>query len=226
MFDKDLDKSLWYILEADAEKRNEIIEFLKRVPNELIEEIRDLLTRPKYEEDYYFDGNAIAQDGTIYSYIIEGNEEEKSLEIKQSLLTSIDTPCLNFSAELILANEDLSYETENYEEIWVGTFTSSMDIIGNVDMNSPLIKRNFIPFIEFHEGNVDKTGHTQALEFEYNLIKEVSGHAIKRTNYLYRKHDYIPLDINQMPNELNMDYITKRYSEKQKTKKLTPPKEN
>ncbi len=52
MFDKNFDKMLWLILESDKENRNEIIEFLKSIPEDLIMSIKKVLEdNPGFSKD-------------------------------------------------------------------------------------------------------------------------------------------------------------------------------
>ena len=53
IFSKEFDKSLWYILEADVENRNNIVNLIKSLPEDFIAKISDSL---KYVDNEYENG--------------------------------------------------------------------------------------------------------------------------------------------------------------------------
>ena len=233
IFDKDLDESLSQILIADIEKSDEIIDFLKRIPEELFDKIRKILDNEDElglqlsdDRDAYFTGSVVGKDGTIFSYNIDYQSQEKSVRIQQNFSTPADndTPYIDFGVELVLVKEYLPYEVEIDEEVWIGTYTHSINIFGDVEPNSPSIKGKFGLFFIINGGVIEGHGYSRETEFEYNLIKRKSGYEIKRTNFLDRNHNIIPIDIKKLPDDITVEYIDKKY--KGRAKKLEPPKSN
>lgn len=235
IFDKDLDESLSQIIMSDTEKRDEIIQFLERIPDELLDEIREILDNEDElgldenedeDRDAYFHGNCVGTDGTLFSYNIDYQSQEKSLTIQQNLSTPADndTPYIDFGVELLLVKEYLPYEMEIDEEVWIGTFTNSINVVGDIDPNSPFIKEKFELFFKINNGVIDGHGFSRESELEYHMIKRNSGYEIERINFLSKKRNIMSIDIKQVPTDLTFSYIDNNF--KGRTRKLEPPRSN
>ena len=55
IFDRGYDASLWYIVKADRKNRKEISDFIKEIPEELLENIRIAINKPKNGK-FHLDG--------------------------------------------------------------------------------------------------------------------------------------------------------------------------
>lgn len=225
MFDKDFDQSLWCILECDKEKRNEIIEFLKRIPNELLENLSELLATINHEEAmeqcYCYEKEVISDDGFIYSYSLDFEEQEKYLTLKQELATPEDNASyMNFGVELDLVKEYPPYTPEIGEEFHIGNFCDVVRVSPDIDTSKLFKKQFFMPFIDFKNGEVKNKGKELEIEIEYSLVQNPLGYSVRRMHCNERKIDDIPVDINEFPLELTIDYIDKRYNGSSKKKNM------
>lgn len=81
IFSKELDESLWLMLESDKKNRRKVSEFLKAVPSELYEQISIQLDKYREYEDSGIDilerdticlyGNCLDQNNYKYSFIVD-----------------------------------------------------------------------------------------------------------------------------------------------------------
>ena len=226
IFDKDFDESLWLILESDAEKRGEIIHFLKSIPNELIENVREILTSEIDEDadcipDY--EGSVVAEDGTVYSYLMEFDDQEKTLEITQQFATPSDSSYINMSVSLNLVKEIPPYEVLDGEKMWIGNFTRAMSVVGCDSSPFDFGEGRFLPFVGMKDGEVVAKGKQKELESEYYIVKNKAQYDVVRFNCTNGVHEVLPIDKNNMPEELSISYIDKRYGQIPKTKELILP---
>ena len=225
MFDSELDKSLWFILEADVDNRKDIIDFLKRIPVEMQEAIIEILmyqdcdtAKKERDEDLTFKGSISGIDGMEYSYEIYYHEDEKILTIRQELPKPIngETPHMNFSIELLLASDLFPYDLG--EEYYVGDFTRKCTINNINKLNTQVLKEKFMPFLNINNNSIKGGGYEQEQEFEYNLINDGTKYSIIKSK-LFGNRTVIPIDITQLPDEISMDYIDQRYGDSSMTKK-------
>lgn len=239
MFNIDYDKLLWCILESDKENRKGIVQLLKSIPKELYEAILEVFQHENInansgeisEGGIYFEGSVVAEDGIIYSYEIEYTEHEKCLTIKQIIgsLSDSNISHISFSTELLLVNEDFDLPDVVKEDTWIGTFTHTLDLVTMANVSSAC-KKGFIPYlnlIDIDDGytkQIEAGGYTKENEIEYNLVKVSSGHIIRRFNILSNNYEDVTIDLTQMPAQLTMDYINRRYGSSAKIRKKLPPK--
>ena len=69
IFSKEFDKSLWYILEADVENRNNIVNLIKSLPKDFIAKISDSL---KYVDNEYENGEKDLIVEFVYNKALDG----------------------------------------------------------------------------------------------------------------------------------------------------------
>ena len=222
MFDKEFDESLWCILEADKEKRFQIIEFLKGIPNELFESISEVLYFININnlKDYCYGQEIISEDGFIYKYNLFIEEQEKTLTLSRELLfPKFNNSYINFAEELNLVKEFPLYNPEIGEEFHIGNFCNAIHTSGNVDTDKLSKNEFFMPFMNFENGVAKDVGKELELEIEYSLSKNILGHSVMRMDCDQRKIDNIPIDMDILPSKITMDYIEKRYGSEVKKKK-------
>lgn len=232
MFDKELDASLWYILETDKENREKIVKFLMNIPQSLIEEIKSVLfsenerrTQIGCSQMLSFKGESIALDGTVYSYEIESEEQEKTLQIIQSLSSEVkDIPSMSFEYELTLVKEYPPYDWKEDEQTWVGDFVSRTCVIANGKNVSVLLNKGFQPYINLNEGEVEHTGLMKELEYEYYLTFKNDCYGIQRVFCLKSLFSDTEIDIDKKPEEVTLEYIISNYGDDPKIKVKELPK--
>ena len=222
MFDKEFDESLWCILESDKEKRFQIIEFLKGIPNELFESISEVLYFININnlKDYCYGQEMISEDGFIYKYNLFIGEQEKTLTLSRELLfPKFNNSYINLAEELNLVKEFPPCTPEIGEEFHIGNFCNTIHTSEDVDTDKLFKNKFFIPFINFENGVAKDVGKELELEIEYSLSKNILGHSVMRMDCNQRKIDNIPIDMDILPSKFTMDYIEKRYGSEVKKKK-------
>lgn len=240
IFNTDYDRLLWCILESDEENRKEIIHFLKGIPKELFEAIWSVFEHENIdfsneeisEDGVCFEGSVVVEDGTMYSYEIEYTEHEKCLTIKQSIGSLSDSSISHiiFSTELLLVNEDYDLPEEVKDDTWIGTFTHTLDLATTANLPSAS-KKGFIPYLNLvdigddgYVQQIETGGYTKEKETEYNLVKILLGHIIRKFNILSNNWEDVAIDLTQMPEQLTIDYMDRRYGSGANTRKKLPPK--
>ena len=216
IFDKDLDKSLSYILEENkSDNRDKIIKFLKGIPMELIEQIQTCLSSGEID----CSGEMLANDGTVYSFNIGIDEQEKQLTITQGFENVNDNDGLqvNFVVELDLVKEYPPYEPRMAEEMWIGNFEEIISFVGEGVDKLDLDK--FMPFIAFSEGNVKSVGRERSMETEYYFVKTAVGPLVRSFNCTTGKREDTFIDESNIFEDISFEYIEKRYGGTQYTKK-------
>lgn len=232
MFDKELDASLWYILETDKENREKIVKFLMNMPQPLIEEIKSVLfsenerrIQTGCSKKLRFKGSMVAVDGTKYSYEIESEEQEKTLQIIQSLSEEVkDIPFMSFEYELTLVKEYPPYDWKEDEQTWIGDFVSRTCVITNGKNVSVLLNKDFQPYINLNEGEVEHTGLMKELEYEYYLTFKNECYGIQRVFCLKSLFSDTEIDIDKKPEEVTLEYIISNYRDDPKIKVKELPK--
>ena len=206
MFNKELDKSLWFMLESDINNRDSIIDFLKSIPNDMIVEIKHKLGANIKEN---CEGKFFYPDGTIYFYFISYQDDESSLEIKQEFSDPGDdnTMYFNFGTELLLVSSNREI-VEICDEFWLGDFTDYFTIN---NFNNSLAKDRFKPFINSYNYNEENNSYLTEIENEYYLEVSNSKYRIRKIS-TKNGLEYLMFNSNDIPTELSLNYINDRYS--------------
>lgn len=211
VFNKEFDKSLWYMLEADSENRNDIINFLNTLPNDLKTKIVETI---KYADNEFDKGNKdfefedeynYANNGFAYSFEIDNNWDEKNLVIKQQTIDPSELGCdgVSFSKELWIWGIIQEYPDD--EDI-IGNFSYSVNLISK----QTKIKTGFMPYIAFGNGKVKHIGQMKEKEYEYSLSKSKDIIVINKIMQA-GKPTMIKVNLEEMPEDLTMEYINNRY---------------
>ena len=99
LFGKVYDEVLMMILKVDRSSRNEIVEFIKSIPADLIKQIQKDATQfnPYTQLDHDKDlfGEAFGEDGKCYSYNM--TLEELELSVSDERLSTYDNFCLGLN---------------------------------------------------------------------------------------------------------------------------------
>lgn len=180
IFNKELDKSLWLILESDKKNRDRIKCFVESIPNDLYQQIYNKLDEySEYEkghlnmfdlDDFFLKGECLGYLNKKYSFVIDivGN----SLSITESMLINGKFKDL---IELTL---------------FMGSRYNSVEISGRQSIGS---------FTNYVTKNV----------VNYDLINTLLGLMIEYSNYDYRKcadgfKKYKRINTNLIVDELNL----------------------
>ena len=203
IFDRDYDASLWYIVKADKKNRKEISDFIKEIPEKLLENIRLAIKKSKNGE-FDFDGETSdfyrcvsKNEPRVYYYF--QIDEDGCLTITKSLYDGVNEDDL-FELMLFPISPEYANELENFEEEWIGTVTNN-------------IKTTHIN---------DKFDLIDCNESEYNIYNTPFGHFVGYSREIFHgKRDigiYKPISLRRMPKDINKDNIL--------CKKLVPKKNN
>lgn len=232
IFNKKFDKSLWCILEGDSEKRGEIISFLKKVPDRVFKDLKSEIAKAEQEENkgnkYSWGEEFTHEDGTVY--VLEVNfdtYDENEVEITNCLAepTEKNVSFFDCGCSFDVVYETPYYEVEDGEEVRIGNFVSYVCTVDN-GKNNTTNSLMWLPYLDVDKGKVKRKGHMKEMDTEYYLVKNEDDYSLIRFSCVNGKRDVFPIDINQMPEELTMGYIEKRYGESPKVNQLTQPKGN
>ena len=201
IFDRDYDASLWYIVKADRKNRKEISDFIKEIPEKLLENIRLAIKKLKNGE-FHFDGQisdfyrCVSKNDPRVFYYFQIDEDE-CLTITKSLYDGVNEDDL-FELMLFQVSPEYANELENFEEEWIGTVT------------------NNIKTTHYSES----AGLIDCNESEYNIYNTPFGHFVGYSREIFHgKRDigiYKPINLRRMPNDINRENIL--------CKKLVPNK--
>ncbi len=201
IFDRDYDASLWYIVKADRKNRKEISDFIKEIPEKLLENIRLAIKKLKNGE-FHFDGQTsdfyrcVSKNDPRVFYYFQIDDDE-CLTITKSLYDGVNEDDL-FELMLFPVSPEYANELENFEEEWIGTVT------------------NNIKTTHYSES----AGLIDCNESEYNIYNTPFGHFVGYSREIFHgKRDigiYKPISLRRMPNDINRENIL--------CKKLVPNK--
>jgi len=192
IFDKDYDASLWYILRADRRNRKEIAEFIKGIPEKLLDNIRASIKNLDKKE-FCFDGEtsdfyscASANDPSIYYYF--QIDEDNALTITKALYDGNIEEEL-FQLMLFPVSPDCAKNLENFEEEWLGTVTNN-------------IKTEHIS---------NDIGLMECNESEYNIYNTPLGHFVSYSRELFNGNSEIaifkPVNLRKVPKDINKENL-------------------
>ena len=167
IFGKDYDTSLWFIMKADKKNRKEILEFIKDIPKELIENIRISLQKVKDKEfkfgeepdTFYYKESE--DDPRIY-FDFEIDDYDKCLTISKNYCDGKTTDELFEIMLYPISREYIKECMDNFEDEWLGTITYEIKTI--------------------HLS--DKVGITEENEREYNIYKTPFGNIVSYTKQI------------------------------------------
>lgn len=226
MFTKEFNNSLWCILEGDPAERQTIVDLLNRIPTELYKEIREVIEAnaefaQNSEEPIYLSGSFSTKLNHCYSYDITLDEQEKSIEISESMGNIEESQdAIKFSTSLTLVEETPPYDLKLDGYTWVGTLSYNMEIKNTAVSLETALENGFVPGIMIDENYFEVGNFLRAKEFEYNLVFGSPDHLTKLENGK-ESIELSPVDTSLIPDELSLEYINKRYSDnKQKEKKI------
>ena len=195
LFDKELDESLSLIL-TSCEKKDEIIEFLKIFPKNLLEKIKKVLVCQNnlyQKEDVSLDDFEIGEDGLIYSYNLKYNWPFKSLTlfICPSLPDDLSLFHMNFSISLVLVKEYLPLEL--LKENVLGYFNNNLNIV-----NASFKRNDFFPYYSTSNGEITEKGYNKELLTEYFLVKNDIGYSVRTLDLPSEIEKNVMVDINKI----------------------------
>lgn len=192
IFDRDYDASLWYIVKADRKNRKKISDFIKEIPEKLLENIRIAIKKLKNGE-FHFD----EETSDFYRCVSKNNprvyyyfqiDEDECLTITKSLYDGVNDDDL-FELMLFPVSQEYANELENFEEEWIGTVTNN-------------IKTTHID---------DKVGLIDCNESEYNIYNTPFGHFVGYSREIFHgKRDiniYKPISLRRMPDDIKRENI-------------------
>lgn len=192
IFDKDYDASLWYIVKADRKNRKEISDFIKEIPEKLLENIRLSINKLKNGE-FHFDGETsdfyrcFSKNNPRVCYYFQIDDAE-CLTITKSLYDEANEDDL-FELMLFPVSPEYVNELENFEEDWIGTLTSNIKTT--------------------HYSN--KASLIDCSESEYYIYNTPFGHFVGYNREIFHgKRDiaiFKPISLRRMPNDISREKI-------------------
>jgi hypothetical protein len=195
IFDKDYDASLWFILKSDAKNRKEIVEFIKEIPEELLEKIKESINKAKKEEfdfqdeflDYY---SCQSKNDPHISFYFQLDEDNALTLIKSH--TDENTKEDLFELVLFPINKDFVKMLDFFEGEWLGTITNN-------------IKTNRID---------EKVGLIECDENEYNIYNTPIGNFISYSRRIfdgkYAFSIYKPVSLRRVPEDIEKTKIFRK----------------
>lgn len=202
IFDKGYDFSLWCILSTDKKNRTKIIEFIKSIPQEFLNKIRDGILQYRIYEQ-----NNSNEEFDLYDSVSVDKETCFSFQ-----LTDVGT--LRLSKEIIDKNDSELPYNPVFEIVLE-------DCLGCLD------KEHFDNFDEEYLGAIESDIKTTknsitCNESEYNLIKTPFGYIVTHNDenkFIFKVSSKF-INLNKMPNDLNMAVLEKIDKQKSLKKKI------
>lgn len=206
MFHVEFDKALWLILEADMENRQVIIDLLRAIPEDFLNEIKDKLRVSG--NNYSADGRRNLENGIVLDYCINIDSDEASITLGSKVSSSVsEEDTINMGQELTLVWERDMGLMSDY---WLGTFSYICDIDTNKHMNSDVLQ-GFVLTLDRSSDSLKIRGCIREVETEYNLMLTESDVCVEIKTAKERK--LVPVLINEMPTLLTREYINNRYGD-------------
>lgn len=208
VFNKELDKSLWSILETESDLRNDIITFLKNIPDNLLEEIQRELSSKQLHD---FNKEFIAEDGSVFLYECSIDEEEIIFEIKHCLAEPKDknTPYMNLGTSLTLVRNFLE-EKELNQWSWIGNFCFDNDFSSHFK-NLPFVQKNCLSALNISNSKITGVSYVREQEYEYYLIPIENGAYVQKVCTYNGQKTTSEIDLEEMPEELTLEYVYTEY---------------
>lgn len=188
IFDEKFDQSLWCIIKGDKKNRKQIVKFIKELPVEFIEMVREGIEKYRQIEDPYNSEEDIYNDYMVgdkvsYFFEIKRSGMENYLRLKKDILNG------KFYDPIIMLEltdggvKDIS-EWDNYDELDLGVSTTDIKYIFG------LMKCN---------------------ESQYSIVKTPIGNVVKYTHEYLGGLVTLPfgrfVNIKNMPNDITKENI-------------------
>lgn len=211
MFQKEIDKALWLILEGDISNRQNIVNLLNSIPKDLLEEIKGRL---ELNNESYMEGNKLLDNGMVIEYEIDFEEDEVTLTITHGIKSNVGENAFKMGVELTLVWE----KDEAMSAYWLGDITYICDL--DTDTNIDDFNLNgFVPAFSLTQGF---RGMIKEVETEYDLIMTPKEICVELKG---ARKELNPIDISEMPDNITIEYINNRFGDNQLYRKRYKVKE-
>jgi len=190
IFDEKFDQSLWCIIKGDKKNRNKIVNFIKELPQEFIEMVRDGIEKYRKIEDPFeskeeISGEYETQNNVIYHFDIIRFCMVNYLRLSKFILNEkIDDSDIRL--ELTDGGVKDIEEWDNFDELGLGVSTT--DIIHNF-----------------------KNGLMKCNESEYSIVKTPIGSVVRYTREYLGGLVTLPfgrfVNIKNMPHDITKENI-------------------
>jgi len=196
IFDKKIDSSLWMIVRADRDNNDKIIDFIKKIPEELRVQIIDKLNVLKTYND----------------------DDKKNMDFLCGEFETEDKLLYWFEIDSYYNELDLGYKVYNgytYEDV----FEISLAIRDNISIDKHL-KKEYIGKIEYDiytKRIEDMFSISNSSENEYYLVKTPFGYIVNYSDSDDRgiRQNVTRVNILDMPEDINIsDLDIKEYENK------------
>lgn len=206
IFNKKLDKSLWCILEADEKLRKDILNFLFEIPDNLLEELREIIEL----EDDVFDKEVISEDGSIFTYECSNDMEEQIIEINHTLAkpNNINDAYISFGSSLTLVNSKMMDDLN--DDFWLGNFCYNSDFSKHFKDLS-FVKNKCMTVLDLD--NPNNLSYNREQEVEYYLLFQNNTYYIEKHCCYNGTKINLPINLNEYPEDLTIDYLKMKYGE-------------
>ena len=131
IFDKDYDNSLWYMVLSDRKNSQELLEFIKQLPPQFMERVREAIKLYKDDEPIWDVDNFYDVPGTKDEYYYFDIEDDDGMITIEKNRKITDDPNNYKDAEQLfelmlipMSMEDLDYIDQGENE-WIGTVTNA-----------------------------------------------------------------------------------------------------
>lgn len=216
VFSKELDKSLIKILEADAENRSTILDFLNAIPQDTLEEIKQLVKRfeKAMREDgkYMFSEDVETSNGT---YECDFLEEDENIIFDITFHADDEVEQLaTFTNALSLETNHPFYEPDENEELTIGSVTHTM-ILQTNGKYTDTMKKNFVPALQLNGNHVEGVVLERESTTEYSIVYQgqVQNEIIKKENNLTGTSEILSVDVSTLPEDITIEYLNRKYGD-------------
>lgn len=216
VFSKELDKSLIRILEADAENRSTILDFLNAIPQDTLKEIKQLVKRfekaMKEDGEYMLSEDVETSDGT---YECDFLEEDENIVFDITFHADDEVEQLaTFTNALSLETNHPFYEPDENEELTIGSVTHTM-ILQTNGKYTDTMKKNFVPALQLNGNHIEGVVLERESTTEYSIIYQgqVQNEIIKKENNLTGTSEILSVDVSTLPEDITIEYLNKKYGD-------------
>ncbi len=177
-----------------------IISLLKAIPSDLLEKIRR-----KLEEDNesYLEESRVLDNCEALKYEVDIQEDEVILTI----FSGVNSEFSQDDAIRMMLELTLVWEKDKcMSEYWLGTLTYICDLDTDLDISSNSLK-GLVPAFSLAKGF---KGMIKEVETECNLVVTPEGVCVELNG---AKKGVNPVAINEMPDNITIEYINNRYGD-------------